>query len=180
MNQSTWGQAKSLLANAAELPAADRQRFVTDHCLDPELRREVLDLLASPAALSDIVNAHRLQTGARLGPYVIDRLLGSGGMGEVYNAHDTTLNRSVAIKVRLNPLVDDTDQSARFRREAAANRHPDRMAGAVQSSHCGAARRASGDRFAGSPSISILRRIPYESSSCGGAGGNSQCPSASS
>ena len=59
----------------------------------------MLELLASPAPLTGIVAANALQPGARLGPYVIDRLIGSGGMGEVYEARDTTLNRSVAIKV---------------------------------------------------------------------------------
>src|SRR5436309_11378056 len=99
MNPSAWNRAKSLLADAADLPAADRERFVAEHCADPELRREVLELLASPAPLSSIVSTSALEPGARLGPYVIERLLGSGGMGEVYQARDTTLHRSVAIKV---------------------------------------------------------------------------------
>jgi serine/threonine protein kinase/Tol biopolymer transport system component len=127
MNRSAWKRAKSLLADAAELPAADRERFVAEHCSDPELRRDVLELLASPASLTGIVAASALQPGARLGPYVIGRLIGSGGMGEVYKAHDSTLNRSVAIKVLPEPLSDDAERLARFRREAqllAAFNHP--------------------------------------------------------
>src|SRR5215471_13356654 len=127
MNQSAWDDAKSLLADAAALPAAERERFVLEHCPDPVLRREVLELLASPAALTGIVNASALEPGARLGPYVIDRLIGSGGMGEVYKATDSTLNRSVAIKVLPAPLVNDPERQSRFRREAqllAALNHP--------------------------------------------------------
>jgi serine/threonine protein kinase/Tol biopolymer transport system component len=127
MNQLAWDRAKSLLADAAALPAADRERFVVEHCSDPELRREVLELLTSPAPLTGIVSAGALEPGARVGPYVIDRLLGVGGMGEVYKARDSTLNRSVAIKVLPEPFSDDAERTARFRREAqllAALNHP--------------------------------------------------------
>ena len=127
MNQSTWDRAKSLLADAAALPAAERERFVVEHCPDPVLRHEVLELLGSPAPLTGIVSGSALEPGARLGPYVIDRLIGRGGMGEVYKARDSTLNRSVAIKVLPVPSVGDSERKARFRREAqllAALNHP--------------------------------------------------------
>jgi serine/threonine protein kinase/Tol biopolymer transport system component len=127
MNRAAWEHAKSLLAGAAELPSADRERFVAEHCSDPELRRDVLELLASPAPLTAIVAESALQPGARLGPYIIDRLLGIGGMGEVYEARDSTLNRRVAIKVLPYPFADDPERLARFRREAqllAALNHP--------------------------------------------------------
>jgi serine/threonine protein kinase len=45
-----------------------------------------------------------LTPGSRLGTYEIVALIGTGGMGEVYRARDTTLNRAVAIKVLLRPL----------------------------------------------------------------------------
>ena len=65
--------------------------------------------------------------GQRLGPYDILSLIGSGGMGEVYRARDTTLSRDVAIKILPSAVVDDADRRARFEREArilAALTHP--------------------------------------------------------
>ena len=54
----------------------------------------------------------------RLGPYEIVALLGAGGMGAVYRATDTELNREVAIKVLPDALANDPDYLARFTREA--------------------------------------------------------------
>jgi serine/threonine protein kinase len=65
--------------------------------------------------------------GARIGQFDVVALLGSGGMGEVYRAHDTTLNRDVALKILPESLVHDPDRVARFRREAqvlASLNHP--------------------------------------------------------
>jgi serine/threonine protein kinase len=56
--------------------------------------------------------------GARLGAYRIDALLGAGGMGEVYRAHDERLGRDVAVKVLPKDLPDDVERLARFDREA--------------------------------------------------------------
>jgi len=50
-----------------------------------------------------------LETGSRLGPYEIVTLLGAGGMGEVYKARDTRLDRTVAIKVLSAALVGDPE-----------------------------------------------------------------------
>ena len=61
-----------------------------------------------------------LAPGTRLGPYQITTLLGKGGMGEVYKATDTKLNREVAIKVLPASLANDADYLARFQREAQA------------------------------------------------------------
>jgi eukaryotic-like serine/threonine-protein kinase len=68
-----------------------------------------------------------LAPGARLGAYDIVVLLGAGGMGEVYRAHDTTLNRDVALKILPDRVAADPDRLARFTREAqtlAALNHP--------------------------------------------------------
>ena len=68
-----------------------------------------------------------LTAGARLGPYEIQSLLGVGGMGEVYRARDTRLERDVAIKVLPEPFAADPDRLRRFEQEAraiAALNHP--------------------------------------------------------
>ncbi len=69
----------------------------------------------------------RLTSGTRLGPYEIVAPLGAGGMGEVYSAKDTRLNRTVAIKILPSDVAADPEFRARFQREAkavAALSHP--------------------------------------------------------
>ena len=68
-----------------------------------------------------------LSPSTRIGPYEIQALIGAGGMGEVYSARDTRLNRTVAIKVLPALLANDANYMARFRREAqvlASLNHP--------------------------------------------------------
>jgi serine/threonine protein kinase len=59
-----------------------------------------------------------LPAGTKLGPYEVLGELGAGGMGEVYRARDTRLNRTVAIKVLPEHLSSDVGRRARFEREA--------------------------------------------------------------
>jgi len=59
----------------------------------------------------------------RLGPYEILALIGAGGMGEVYRATDTKLDREVAIKVLLDTLAHDPERPARFEREPRCSPH---------------------------------------------------------
>jgi eukaryotic-like serine/threonine-protein kinase len=61
-----------------------------------------------------------LTTGTKLGPYEIVAPLGAGGMGEVYRARDTRLDRTVAIKILPASLSDNPDARQRFQREAKA------------------------------------------------------------
>src|SRR5262249_30811622 len=68
-----------------------------------------------------------LSPGTRLGPYEILSPLGAGGMGEVYKARDTRLDRAVAIKILPTALAEDATRRARFAREAktiSALNHP--------------------------------------------------------
>jgi Tol biopolymer transport system component len=61
-----------------------------------------------------------LTSGTKLGPYQIESLLGAGGMGEVYRARDTRLDRTVAIKILTQGLADTAEVRQRFEREARA------------------------------------------------------------
>ena len=68
-----------------------------------------------------------LSPGTRLGPYEVQAAIGSGGMGEVYKAKDTRLDRTVAIKVLPPKSSADPERRARFEREAktiAGLNHP--------------------------------------------------------
>ena len=68
-----------------------------------------------------------LSSGTKLGPYEIQSLIGAGGMGEVYRAHDSRLDRTVAVKVLPASFSADRDRMQRFAQEAraaAALNHP--------------------------------------------------------
>ncbi len=68
-----------------------------------------------------------LQPGTTLGPYSVTAKIGEGGMGEVYRARDTKLDRDVALKVLPEAFTQDRDRLARFEREAkvlASLNHP--------------------------------------------------------
>ncbi len=68
-----------------------------------------------------------IAAGTRLGAYEVLAQIGAGGMGEVYQAHDTKLRRDVAIKVLPEAFAHDTERLSRFQREAkmlaAVNHH---------------------------------------------------------
>jgi serine/threonine protein kinase len=61
-----------------------------------------------------------IEPGTRLGPYEITAAIGAGGMGEVYKAKDTRLDRTVAIKVLPEHLSKDPERRERLQREARA------------------------------------------------------------
>src|ERR1700757_2276562 len=68
-----------------------------------------------------------LSAGTKLGPYEILAPIGAGGMGEVYRARDTKLDREVAIKILPAAVSSDPERLARFEREAkvlASLNHP--------------------------------------------------------
>ena len=92
-------------------------------------RRRHSEVVQSTRRPARILDGSRLalNPGARLGPYEILSSLGAGGMGEVYRARDTKLNRDVAIKVLPDSFASDADRLARFTREAqtlASLNHP--------------------------------------------------------
>src|SRR5438552_11467255 len=86
-----------------------------------------LPILAHAAAqmVSDL--APEANVGRTIGAYVLEQLLGAGGMGEVYRARDAKLGRDVAIKILPRAFTSAPDRLARFEREArmlAAVNHP--------------------------------------------------------
>ena len=124
-----------LFHEALARPADERAAYLSHACEgDDALRRAVESLIARdgdasflsrPAATFDHVPA--IHIGQTLGPYVVSGRLGEGGMGEVYRARDTKLDRDVAIKVLPAIFTSDPERLARFEREArtlAALNHP--------------------------------------------------------
>ncbi len=136
-------EIRDVFDRAASVPPKERGAFLARACGTNEaLRHEVERLLAAdarpgsafdaepgsdPATGSIAAAAMSLQPGTRLGPYEIVVALGAGGMGEVYKARDTRLDRTVAIKVLSHELTADPSARQRFDREAraiAALSHP--------------------------------------------------------
>jgi serine/threonine protein kinase len=73
------------------------------------------------------VRSNELGCGTRFGTYELVSAIGTGGMGEVYCAHDTKLNCDVALKILPETFIHDPERVARFRREAqvlASLNHP--------------------------------------------------------
>ena len=125
-----WKQLEELFHAALAQPRDQRLEYLYQACPDDaEIRSEVLSLLRRADDDSFLVRlplaarerANRVLVGQTLGNFQIVALIGRGGMGEVYRARDTRLNREVAIKVA------DEAFSNRFEREAqavAALNHP--------------------------------------------------------
>jgi predicted ATPase/serine/threonine protein kinase len=129
-----WQELKQVLADALERTPGQRQAYLDQACAEPALRREVESLIMAHECGDTTVfeegfaaASAALKSGAKLGSYEIAALLGAGGMGEVYQAHDSKLNRKVAIKVLPVQHLADRKQVSRFHREArllASLNHP--------------------------------------------------------
>jgi hypothetical protein len=135
MTPEDWHNVKDLFHSALELAPAQRAAFLDRACVGNEVRRrEVESLLHSheesesfletPAlknteAAKVVVGAgSKLQPGQRLGHYEIVKLAGEGGMGAIYLAHDTTLDRKVALKVLSGTFTQARELLRRFVQEA--------------------------------------------------------------
>ncbi|MBL8900506.1 MAG: serine/threonine protein kinase, partial [Planctomycetes bacterium] len=139
---TSWEQIAALFAEARERTPAERERFVRENAAAEHVRLEVLALLAAdaretarfeapePLRLSSSkaipLETQELHVGALLGGYRLEGVLGSGGMGTVFLAHQESLDRRVALKIVRGSLVS---QSLRRRFEVEAEalarlRHP--------------------------------------------------------
>ncbi len=124
-----WDRVKQLFHEALDASPDARLAFVQARTSDAQVLEEVMSLLQAypsaegflstppdPAQVRAVLA--RLDTGDELGPFRITGLIGAGGMGEVYRAWDTRLDRNVAIKVL--PQASSIDGAARERFEAEA------------------------------------------------------------
>ena len=137
MTPERWQQVKELLQQALEMAPQQRPAFLEQHCpSDTSLRREVETLLSSSdearsSFLENSPAAVALGPGTKLGDYEVVKLIGSGGMGEVYRARDLRLRRDVAVKVLPSFFSADKERLRRFEQEAqaaAALNHPNILA----------------------------------------------------
>jgi serine/threonine-protein kinase len=142
MTPERWKRAKELFNSALELEANERRVFLDRECAgDNELRKEVESLLEADdetdsfmesPAVEDAADSlagdeQKLEAGQKIGRYEIVSLAGEGGMGEVYLAHDTRLERKVALKLLPSYLSNDKGRLRRFEQEArsaSALSHP--------------------------------------------------------
>jgi eukaryotic-like serine/threonine-protein kinase len=137
-----WQQVERVFHDALEREPRERAVFLEQACgEDTALRNKINALLRSHESAGSFlkspaspVNSDQAGTspprqfiGQNLGSYEVKMHIGSGGMGDVYRAHDTQLRRDVAIKVLPLEFSRDPDRAARFQREAvalAALNHP--------------------------------------------------------
>src|SRR5215831_16833637 len=136
MTPERWREVTQIYGAVVSQAPERRAAAVAELCgTDEELRREVESLLQSKDGESLLERAavdrgsvmQMLSVGSQIGVFRIDSLLGVGGMGEVYRARDTKLNRDVAIKILPPAFANDPDRLARFKREAqvlASLNHP--------------------------------------------------------
>ncbi|HEU4477010.1 MAG TPA: protein kinase, partial [Pyrinomonadaceae bacterium] len=141
MKPERWSQIERLLDAALELPSERRAAFLDRACAgDAELRKELEALLASDDGTHSFLGQPALELAARvlvdqkdlilgrtIGRYKIISRVGAGGMGEVYLARDTKLDRQVALKILASGLAGDRQRMQRFVQEAktaSALNHP--------------------------------------------------------
>lgn len=134
MNSDRWNRIEDLYHSALELEAGERETFLEQQSLgDESLKDEVLSLLASadrqdsfmeepavPLALEVLRSERTGLVGENIARYRIVDVLGYGGMGEVYLAHDPSLNRKVALKLLPATITDNRLRVLRFQQEARA------------------------------------------------------------
>ena len=134
MDSERWQKVKGLFDVVVELAPDERGKFLAKSCgADDELRRDVEKLLASsdeaesfmesPAAEAVAgfkIEPKNLAAGVSFGHYEIVKQIGAGGMGEVYLANDTKLERRVAVKILNEKFAAHESNLQRFIQEAKA------------------------------------------------------------
>lgn len=139
MDSNRWKQIDELLDAVLDLPESEREGFLSAKCRDDEnLKAEVLSLLKAQSSSQSFLEQSVMGIAAKnladeqtiasraflldkkIGTYKIESLLGSGGMGEVYLAHDEKLRRKVALKILPAEYTTSDERVKRFQLEARA------------------------------------------------------------
>src|SRR6266542_194513 len=135
MADENWQKVREIFDSALPQKPDERRRFVHEVCgEDKTLLAEVESLLSSHdsaesfmetpavAKVAEVIEAEtkHLEGGQNFGHYEIIKQIGEGGMGEVYLAKDTRLNRQVALKLLWAHITEDENRASRFRQEAFA------------------------------------------------------------
>jgi serine/threonine-protein kinase len=135
MKPERWQQVEQLCQAALDRAPDERAAFLKQACAeDTELRREVESLLGYQPRAEQFIEAPALEIaaqaltrqlpprliGGKIGHHQILSLLGKGGMGEVYLAQDTKLDRKVALKLLPVEFTQDAERLRRFEQEARA------------------------------------------------------------
>lgn len=139
MNREKWQEISKIFHLALKKSADERPAFLDEACEgDSELRRELENLIIASLSEDSFIDSPeiglapreklpKLKNGEKLGSFEIVKLLGTGGMGEVYLAKDLRLNRQVAVKILPPNSKIDSNADRRFLREAqsaASLEHP--------------------------------------------------------
>ncbi|HEY3039386.1 MAG TPA: serine/threonine-protein kinase [Pyrinomonadaceae bacterium] len=135
MTPERWQKIENVLQAALDRAPHERTSFLDDACLgDPKLKEEATSLIDAYDEAGDFIEQPALVQNARvlvgddldsklgrsIGPYNLIERLGVGGMGEVYLAEDTRLDRLVALKILPAYFASDVNRLRRFQREARA------------------------------------------------------------
>ncbi len=134
MTPERWQQVEEVFQAALDRAPGERAAFLQQACGgDAELQTEAGSLVDAHESASDFIEVPAMAHDARviladckghvgdeIGPYQVIQQLGSGGMGEVYLAQDTRLDRQVALKILPAYFVSHDDRLRRFQREARA------------------------------------------------------------